>query len=89
MFDNPIDFENYWYAVSHRMLTDEEAGRVYDMAEKLGPLIREKDPDNEEALKAVVDLYGEPTVLEISQRKPPTDDKDQPRKPNGEYDFKD
>ncbi|WP_158276321.1 zeta toxin family protein [Bifidobacterium callitrichidarum] len=86
--DESEDFLNEWNERFQRPLSVEEAEMVYEHAERIRENISDIDPDNEEAKRAVLSLYDEPTIFRIHPIGMPEVDSRQPRKPNGEYDFK-
>lgn len=81
-------FASTWSASAHRNLTQDEASSIARQTFELKKLVEEFDPDNQQALRAISDILMMPTILKLNVPKMPLGIKEQPRKPNGEFDFK-
>lgn len=87
--DDGYQFVSDWELRANRHLEREEAQLINDHAKALQESILEIDPDNEDALRTVQQLIDTSKQYLADPPKYPKDNGEQPRKPNGEYDFKD
>lgn len=86
--DSGSMFSSAWDASAHRNLTQDETSSIARQTFELKKLVEEFDPDNQQALGAISDILTMPAILKLNAPKMPLGVKEQPRKPNGEFDFK-
>lgn len=86
--EDGYQFTTDWKTRFDRPLEDEEAEFIHEHAIRLQEMIQRIDPDNEEALTAVQSLIDTANLYRQAPPEYPDDESEQPRKPNGEYDFK-